>query len=94
MRRSGSAIFEAIGVFVTAMFVVVLALFITPIIYIGFGYLGGVVVKWFFGGLVADGLNTIFGTDRFHPNQIPMITATLAMIGGYFKSSLTNKKEK
>lgn len=86
--------FKGVGIAVTAIVALAMLLFISPVIYIGFGYLGGLIVKWVFGGVVTDGLNTLFGTQRFTPSSIPLITAALAMIGSYFKSSLTTKKEK
>lgn len=85
--------YEGLGVSVAALFVIAVALFITPLIYVSFGYLGGLIIKWVFGGVLIDGLNILFGTDRFTPPIIPYVTATLAVIGGYFRSSVTNNKK-
>ncbi|MGM1044745.1 MAG: hypothetical protein ACQEXX_01225 [Bacillota bacterium] len=88
------SIFEGIGIFVSAIILVAIALFLQPVIYVGFGYLGGLVVKWIFGGMIVEGMNGVFGTDRFTPGMIPVVAATLAFIGSYFKSSNTNNNKK
>lgn len=85
--------FIAIGVTIVALVTVALTLFISPIVYIGFGYLGGLIAEWIFGGVITKGLNLIFNTDRFTANLIPVLTATLAMVGSYFKSTQTNNKK-
>lgn len=85
-------IFEVIGVALVAMLGFVGFLFLIPLISVGFGYLGGLVIEWIFGGLITKGLNLLFNTTRFTSHLIPILTATLAMVGSYFKSSQTNKK--
>lgn len=72
-----------------------LALFIfTPILTFWFGFLGGIVLKFFVGAEFAMGLNLLFNTTRFTPEMIPLMCAVLAILGGFFKSSHTvnNKK--
>ncbi|MNK78400.1 hypothetical protein D3C87_980310 [compost metagenome] len=92
--NNSKSFFEGLGIFVSALFVVALALFLQPVIYVGFGYLGGLVVKWVFGGIIVNGLNGLFGTDRFTPEMIPVVAATLAFVGSYIKSSTTKTTEK
>jgi asparagine N-glycosylation enzyme membrane subunit Stt3 len=84
---------EIVGAVVLVLLTVAGLLLAAPIIYIGFGYLGGLVVQWIFGGLITDGLNLIFRTDKFQEHHIPIITATLAMIGSYFKSNQTSNNK-
>lgn len=86
--------YAGIKTFILVTLLIALALFITPVIHIGFGYLGGLVAKWVFGGIITDGLNTLFGTNRFNEDHIPIIAATLAMIASYFKSTSTQTKDK
>lgn len=44
------------------------------------------------GGAVVTGLNTLFGTTRFMPDLIPVVCGTLAVVGSYFKTSVSNNK--
>lgn len=85
--------FKGVGLGVAGLSAIAFLLFISPIIYVGFGFLGGLIVKWVFGGIVTDGLNTLFNTERFAPSIIPYICAALAMVGSYFKSSQTNNNK-
>lgn len=86
--------FEGIIIGIIFVIVVAITLFLNPIIYISFGYLGGLVVKWLFGDMISIGFNLLLGTDRFQPQYIPIITATLALIGSYFKTFQSDKKDK
>jgi hypothetical protein len=90
--RTEKSFFEMVGLITSLLGLVALGLFLRPIIYVVFGFLGGLVVKWVFGGLVIDGLNLLFGTTRFEVSQLPVLLAVLALIGGYFRSE--NHKEK
>lgn len=85
--------FTNLGITVAAMFAVAVLLLIGPTMWFMFGYLGGIVLGWLFGGYVADGLNTVFGTERFTSNIIPFVTGTFAVIGMYFKSNQTNNNQ-
>ena len=73
-------------------FAVVILMIIMPIIIFVSGWFGGWILMKAFGNVVTDGLNTLFGTDRFTPDVIPIVFGTLATIGGYFKTSVTNSK--
>jgi len=69
------------------------ALVFSPIITFGFAYLGGLILKWIIGEAVCNGFNIIFNTNRFTPDLIPIVCATLATIGKYFKSTQTNNNK-
>lgn len=55
----------------------------------GLGYLGGVFLEWICGGPVAKGLNMILGNITqydFAPNDIPLFSAIMTTIAGFFKT--------
>ena len=57
----------------------------------GCGWLGGLLLKWFVGQHVADGLNMVFGNItqyNFTLDDIPLFSAILTTIGGFFKNSV------
>jgi len=58
-----------------------------------FGYIAGFIIKIMFGGVVAQGFNLLFNTQRFSPNDIPHICSALAVIGSYLRTTVTNKKD-
>lgn len=66
----------------------------SPILTFGFAYLGGLILQWIVGDAVTNGLNLMFDTTRFTPDLIPIVCATLATIGKYFKSTQTNNNSK
>lgn len=72
----------------------VLILFAMPVISFGLGYLSGWILQITIGDIVTSGLNTVFNTDRFTPEMIPLFCATMGMIGGFFKSKLITKNKK
>ena len=86
--------FEAMGAVFTAILVVAAAIFLGALTSIFFGWLTGVIIVWVCGDWITSGLNLMFDTTRFTTSQIPTITATLALIGSFFKSSFTQKKDK
>lgn len=65
-------------------------LLFSPVLTFLFAYLGGMILDWIVGVKLVDGLNLIFDTTRFTRDLIPLICATLATIGRYFKSSQSN----
>lgn len=67
--------------------------FVSPLIGLLVGMFIGWVLELVTGTYVTDGLNIIFGTDRFTDASLPQITGTLGVIGGFFKAKLTAKKE-
>jgi hypothetical protein len=90
--KSEKSFFELVGLITSFLGVLAIGLFLRPTIYVVFGFLGGLVVKWVFGGLVVDGLNLLFGTNRFEVSQLPVLLAVLALIGGYFRSESTKER--
>lgn len=61
--------------------------FITAPLSIFFGWFLGLIIQFFCGQFVADGMNMLFGTTRFSPEVIPLIGGCLGFIGSFFKSS-------
>lgn len=57
-----------------------------------FGWWVGLILKMFCGDLITYGLNLLFNTNRFIPENIPFITATLSVLTGYFRTTTTVKK--
>lgn len=43
------------------------------------------------GVAVATGLNTLFETTRFTPDIIPIVCGTLAVIGNFFKTTVSKE---
>lgn len=59
----------------------------TPVIAFGIAYFIGWIMSLCIGGVVANGLNMIFATDRFTPEIIPLFYGTMGLIGSFFKKS-------
>ena len=60
----------------------------------GLGWLGGLFLKWVCGGAVANGLNMVLGNItqyQFTPNDIPLFSAIMTTIAGFFESTKYNK---
>lgn len=72
---------------------VVGSVLIFPIIYFLDGWITGIILNWLIGDTIVGGLNLIFGTTRFTVDELPMICGTLAVIGSFFKSTLTTRKD-
>lgn len=71
--------------------VIILGIFL-PVIIFGVGWFGGWILMKIVGGAVVTGLNTLFGTTRFMPDLIPVVCGVLAVVGSYFKTSVSNNK--
>lgn len=80
------------GAIVGVIIGVIIICIIAPIITFGAGWLGGWILMKIVGGAVVTGLNTLFGTTRFMPDLIPVVCGTLAVVGSYFKTSVSNNK--
>lgn len=67
---------------------------ISPALTFGCAYIGGMVLDFFVGEGLVNGLNIMFDTTRFTRDLIPLTCATLATIGRYLKSTniVTNNK--
>ena len=60
----------------------------------GLGWLGGLFLKWVCGDAVASGLNMVLGNItqyQYTPNDIPLFSAIMVTISGFFKSTKYNK---
>ena len=73
------------------MFVVVII--IAPILCFLGGYISGLILKLTVGGFVVNGLNLILNTTRFTADKLPIICGALAVVGSFFKSSLSTKNK-
>ena len=83
--------------YIIAIITGVALLVIRPALTFGCAYIGGMVLDFFVGEGLVNGLNIMFDTSRFTRDLIPLTCATLATIGRYFKSTnnVTNEnKEK
>lgn len=86
--------FKNLGILVALVAGILALIFLYPILAICVGYISGLIIKLCFGGLITNGLNLIFNTNRFTPDHIPMICATLAVLGSYFRAYQYNKDKK
>ncbi len=82
---------KEIGVLGYIAYVVGLFVF-APIVVFWCGYFGGLILKWLVGDFLTNGLNLLFDTTRFSSNVIPLVCASLATVGSYFKSVQNNNK--
>ena len=69
----------------TAIIIVLLV----PLLYFACGCLTGLVLKWFVGDAVANGLNLLFNTTRFTSNMLPAVCGALGVVGSFFKTSIS-----
>ena len=74
------------------IFAIVVAL-VWPIITFFCGYVTGVILEWAVGGTLISGLNLLFNTTRFSTDMIPIVCGALAVVGSFFKSSLSTSKK-
>ena len=81
----GKNLFIAIG----CIALIVVILIFGGAISFGLGWLGGLFLKWVCGDAVANGLNMVLGNITqysFTPNDIPLFSAIMTTIAGFFKS--------
>ena len=83
---------EKVGVGSSIVGFIILLVF-SPVLTFGCAYLGGMILNYFVGDAITNGLNIVFNTDRFTSDLIPLVCATLATIGKYFKSTQTNNNK-
>lgn len=81
---------ETVLVYCGAAATVLLLLVFAPVLTFVFAYIGGMLLDWLVGEKLVNGLNLMFDTTRFTRDLIPLTCATLATIGRYFKSSMSN----
>lgn len=78
-----------LGVLITLIVMIIIA----PILCFLGGYISGLILNWAVGGLVVNGLNLILNTTRFTADKLPIICGALAVVGSFFKSSLSTKSK-
>lgn len=71
---------------------VVILWILSPILIFGAGWFGGWILMKIVGGAMASGLNTLSGTTRFVPELIPVVCGALAVIGSFFKATVSSSK--
>ena len=81
---------ETVLVYCGAAATVLLLLVFAPVIVFALAYIGGMLLDWLVGEKLVNGLNLMFDTTRFTRDLIPLTCATLATIGRYFKSLMSN----
>lgn len=81
---------KTIAIYGGAVTTVILLLVLAPVLTFAFAYIGGSLLDWIVGEKLVNGLNLMFDTTRFTRDLIPLTCATLATIGRYFKSSMSN----
>ena len=84
---------ETVLVYCGAAATVLLLLVFAPVVTFAFAYIGGSLLDWIVGEKLVNGLNLMFDTTRFTRDLIPLTCATLATIGRYFKSSMSNSND-
>ena len=87
MNRKDNTL-EGIGAF-TVIILAIFTLVISPALSFMFAYIGGCILKFFVGDVLVNGLNIIFNKP-----MIPVICATIATIGKYFKTTVDMSRHK
>lgn len=77
---------------VVLIILAVVAYLVSPILCFLGGCIAGSILEWAVGDLLVNGLNLLFNTTRFSTDMLPMLCGALAVIGSFFKSSLTTTK--
>lgn len=76
------------------LIMLIVVLIVSPILCFLGGYISGLILKLTVGGFVVNGLNLMLNTTRFTADKLPIICGALAVVGSFFKSSLsTNSKD-
>lgn len=86
---------ELVGCFTIGILVIILMIFGGAISF-GLGWLGGLFLKWVCGDAVTNGLNMVLGNItqyKFTPNDIPLFSAIMTTIAGFFKTTTTYKSK-
>ena len=71
----------------------IVTIIIAPILCFLGGYISGLILKLTAGGFVVNGLNLMLNTTRFTADKLPIICGALAVVGSFFKSSLSTKSK-
>lgn len=75
------------------LIMLIVMIIIAPILCFLGGYISGLILKLTVGGFVVNGLNLILNTTRFTADKLPIICGALAVVGSFFKSSLSTKSK-
>jgi hypothetical protein len=89
MKHTSSIIPEILS----AIIAIIIAI-ISPAIIFWAGYFGGWILMNLVGERISDGLNLLFNTTRFTRELIPLTCGILTVVGGYFKSTSLESKNK
>ena len=81
--------FGCLSVLVTLIVTIIIA----PILCFLCGYISGLILKLTVGGFIVNGLNLILNTTRFTADKLPIICSALAVVGSFFKSSLSTQSK-
>ena len=72
---------------------VILILIFLPVFAYCCGWLGGWILSQLVGSVLTNGFNVLFNTTRFVPELIPVVCGALAVIGNFFKITMTTSKK-
>lgn len=71
------------------LIMLIVTIIVAPILCFLGGYVSGLILNWTVGGFVVNGLNLMLNTTRFTADKLPIICGALAVVGSFFKSSLS-----
>ena len=74
-----------------AIVLVILMIVFSPFLYFAAGWVTGHFIKWIFGATFISGL-TLLGIN-IAPDSIPLFCGVLGVIGSFFRSVNTSKKD-
>ena len=74
-------------------FSAIVLVLLAPLLYFAGGCFTGMVLKWFVGDAVVNGLNLLFDTTRFTTEMLPVTCGALGVIGSFFKTMTSTKKD-
>ena len=87
--RNDSDFFKGLRI-IAAIVLIIFA----PMISFFISYFGGWICKITFGSILCNSLNTLFNTNTFVPENLPIIAGALGWIAGFFKFIDTSKNKK
>ena len=86
---------DSLGIEIAAgCLIAIILVIIGPLLSYFGGWVTGVILKWFMGNTIVDGLNYLFNTTRFSADMLPRICGTLGVIGSFFKTVHTSSSKK
>ena len=75
------------------LIMLIVTIIVAPILCFLGGYVSGLILNWTVGGFVVNGLNLMLNTTRFTADKLPIICGALAVVGSFFKSSVSTKSK-